>query len=615
VRRAAKAVLDAGFVTVVLLDEKRDHLCLPSIAGVPPAALAPSSRALSATSTPDTTPRPAGAPIVNPLKHGEAVACLKRLGGESCDDGYVRIPRANAGVVGMLALASDVVSSGNVATDPRYQAPGVQEQQAAMDKVLGVPSCVRSLLAAPITDGDGRRWGILLVANKRLIPRPPPPKPAVGAAGVGGGAPAAPTATLAGEAGPASHSAAPSAGDATGLGAASVAPSRRRLTLMRTWTFTGDAGDVDSPAGHGALDDDEDDDPAAQAVGAGGAAPGASAGAAATGAPSAAPTGGDGAAAGGASAAPAGGDAPQSSPFSARDEDVAMGVAAAVCMALDDRKVQVGTMFNSGADCLPLNSVVGPFQVAVTSIAYVQPVGTRSASGKEKDKEAAAAAAAGGRDASGGVGKARAAAPSSARRGAPVSVSGKQSGAVTVTASLWHGSSLMCDAKAETAPLYAQTDGLGSAGAWNATVTFAIRCCNLPFATRIIFNVALKDGTPVGWAGCNAFTAQQVLNSGMLHLPLWPGRLNADNVIRITNLFNDHAPDGTVPILSIGLPVFEKPVVRINVPSMSAAASALLTATPPVGAADAAGGWDGGGAVSYVRPRVSAEEFVTMQAR
>lgn len=94
--------------------------------------------------------------------------------------------------------------------------------------------------------------------------------------------------------------------------------------------------------------------------------------------------------------------------------------------------------------------------------------------------------------------------------------------------------------------------------------TLQVRFCNLPLASRVIFNVSYKDGTPVGWAGVNVFTAQQVLRSGTLVLPLWPGKLTPENILRITNLANTHAhPDG-VPSLVITLHTFEKTVVRLG---------------------------------------------------
>lgn len=91
-----------------------------------------------------------------------------------------------------------------------------------------------------------------------------------------------------------------------------------------------------------------------------------------------------------------------------------------------------------------------------------------------------------------------------------------------------------------------------------------MRFCNLPLASRVIFNVSYKDGTPVGWAGVNVFTAQQVLRSGTLVLPLWPGKLTPENILRITNLANTHAHPDCVPSLVITLHTFEKTVVRLG---------------------------------------------------
>ena len=64
---------------------------------------------------------------------------------------------------------------------------------------------------------------------------------------------------------------------------------------------------------------------------------------------------------------------------------------------------------------------------------------------------------------------------------------------------------------------------------WQQRLTFRIKLRDIPVATRVIFNVATKDG-PVGWAGLNLFTYQRQLKSGAVVLKMWPGECTAEMV-------------------------------------------------------------------------------------
>ncbi len=64
---------------------------------------------------------------------------------------------------------------------------------------------------------------------------------------------------------------------------------------------------------------------------------------------------------------------------------------------------------------------------------------------------------------------------------------------------------------------------------WQQRKAFRIKLHDIPVATRIIFNVATKDG-PVGWAGLNLFTYQRQLKMGSVVLKMWPGECSAEMV-------------------------------------------------------------------------------------
>ena len=162
-----------------------------------------------------------------------------------------------------------------------------------------------------------------------------------------------------------------------------------------------------------------------------------------------------------------------------------------------------------------------------------------------------------------------------------------------------------------------------------------IRYFNLPAATRAVFNLALRDGTALGWAGVNLFTPEQarwrrrlgllacggcypgsparlqVLRTGTVALRLWPGAFDPGRASHATCLSNP-ALDGSVVTLSVTLPAFERTVVRGGVrPLRSALRLAAAGVTPDgVVLSDEAEELASG----YTSQRASAAEFAAQHS-
>lgn len=174
---------------------------------------------------------------------------------------------------------------------------------------------------------------------------------------------------------------------------------------------------------------------------------------------------------------------------------------------------------------------------------------------------------------------------------------------------------------------------VGSAG-WGSPLVSPIRYFNLPAATRAVFNLALRDGTALGWAGVNLFTPEQarwrgekeeatcphgpspppplqVLRTGTVALRLWPGAFDPGRASHATCLSNP-ALDGSVVTLSVTLPAFERTVVRGGVrPLRSALRLAAAGVTPDgVVLSDEADELASG----YTSQRASAAEFAAQHS-
>jgi hypothetical protein len=265
--------------------------------------------------------------------------------------------------------------------------------------------------------------------------------------------------------------------------------------------------------------------------------------------------------------------------FTPRDEEIVAGLSEALAMALDDRRVELETIISS-RNFTPLVDIPDYFRVQLNTVIHVPLPGSKpgSALPPTPTHAGSAAAAAAAAAAPGGAGSvtsthnmlhpvARMQAAKAAASDAEVprvAVTSKVVGQVTVTATVYHGSQPLGETRSEPAPLQGEVDRVAGCAAWNSHMALLMRYCNLPLAARVIFNVTYRDGSPVGWAGCNVFTAQQVLRSGTLVLPLWPGRLTPENILRITNLANTTAPPHSVPSLVVTLHTFDKTVVRLG---------------------------------------------------
>jgi Phosphoinositide 3-kinase family, accessory domain (PIK domain)/Phosphatidylinositol 3- and 4-kinase/Phosphoinositide 3-kinase C2 len=326
----------------------------------------------------------------------------------------------------------------------------------------------------------------------------------------------------------------------------------------------------------------------------------------------------------------------------------------ALAMALDDRRVELETIISS-RNFTPLVDITDFFRVQLNSVIHVPLPGSKpgsavvnegdknannggsgSSSGSGDSSQATAANGAklkssksgrnlivGGNDsagvnrsvsaesddssssgpkASGGMQLRAAKAAASDAEIPSVAVTAKSVGQVSVSVCLYHGSAPLAETRSENASLQAEKDRVAGSAMWNMNLSLGVRFCNLPLAARVIFNVTYKDGSPVGWAGCNVFTAQQVLRSGTLILPLWPGKLTPENILRITNLANTHAKTDSVPSLVVSLHSFGKTVVRLDTSSHIMLNRTKTSATALVNE-------DGSPVIDYLSLKVTPGEY------
>lgn len=95
---------------------------------------------------------------------------------------------------------------------------------------------------------------------------------------------------------------------------------------------------------------------------------------------------------------------------------------------------------------------------------------------------------------------------------------------------------------------------------WNSPLAPRIRFCDLPLATKIMFQVSYSDGTVVGWAGCKLLGRDKMLQAGKITLKLWPGELNDFTAGSATSLDNAFGPPET-PEIQISLLKLSQPIV------------------------------------------------------
>lgn len=98
---------------------------------------------------------------------------------------------------------------------------------------------------------------------------------------------------------------------------------------------------------------------------------------------------------------------------------------------------------------------------------------------------------------------------------------------------------------------------------WGQWITGALRLCNLPGATRVIFALQYSDGTDAGWAGCTVFDYNAALRSGKLELRLWPGAVTGEKAGMTTNLTNTRGDPEFTPALHVEFDKFSQPVVKV----------------------------------------------------
>jgi hypothetical protein len=179
------------------------------------------------------------------------------------------------------------------------------------------------------------------------------------------------------------------------------------------------------------------------------------------------------------------------------------------------------------------------------------------------------------------------------------------------------------------APVLERDGGTATRGTatWNQSVAPFIRWCNLPLAARMIVNVAMKDGSPLGWGGATLFTAAQQLRAGALTLQLWPGSCTQAQAATVTCLVNRYGDEASTATLTLTLHSFEKPVVRIGAagaalhPPAGGAATASASMPPPLlpltqGAKQQlTAGFDGSVAVDYLAETATREDYAVAQDR
>jgi CRP-like cAMP-binding protein len=261
--------------------------------------------------------------------------------------------------------------------------------------------------------------------------------------------------------------------------------------------------------------------------------------------------------------------------FSRRDEEIVQGATKALSLAFTDKRVEVSSILCAG-EFTPLSTLTDHFRVQLNMVTHVPLQGAKP---KPEGK------------------------PSKSDKTPTPIVRNKIVGGVCVQILLFHGSSVMAEARMEAISLFSGEGG-ACTGIWNSFVPLTLKYNNLPFATRIIFNLSYKDGSSIGWAGCNVFTSQQLLLTGSLSLKLWPGKLSADNITHVTNLSNILGEDNATPQLHITLPAFDKTVVRIGHSVTTASRSSRLLE------ADASGS-----SADYVAQRASRSEYSSMEKR
>jgi phosphatidylinositol-4,5-bisphosphate 3-kinase len=593
VRRVVKPVLDAGLVEVFLFDHTKAELLIPSIAGrnAPPEqqaatkpgviAVGPAAKAgYSGMGGESAIPVARSESTIEML---ESTSAMQELGGRSVGNGYVRVPLCCAGFLREVVMSLETMFSDRMRDDERFQrerseaaaqamllgmypAPIVgswAQQQTKIDRLLGNEQPTTSILAAPVLDGDGLVLGLIVVMNKN----PRPPKVAavasmpLGSMGIGrtkslaaAAASAASTRNLVTddnniatgmdeEDRVLSQEAAAGGGDSAEAGdtaAASGSERRksRRLTNMRTWTLQGTARKSSSimESDLGSLDENSTRvHPAVTAADAHNIA------------------------------------TPVAQPFTGRDTDIVVGVCEALARALDDRRVELDTL-TGALEFTPLSTVIQYFRVQVGAISNVPIPGAKAhpnANGDHYPGELHTSPQLQSIPSSPAMLKSVSSRHSMHSPGLnamqPPSAMGKEMGKLIVSVSLYHGGQELQNASSDPVGLFGNTpDSAFGNAAWNTNIALLVRWCNLPIATRVIFNIYYLNGTPVGWAGCNLFTAQRVLRMGALKLPLWPGKCDAESITRISLLSNDFADPRSVPHLTIAFHEFDKPVVRLG---------------------------------------------------
>ena len=245
--------------------------------------------------------------------------------------------------------------------------------------------------------------------------------------------------------------------------------------------------------------------------------------------------------------------------FDDADAEILLSATDTLAITLCDKRIELDVLL-SNSSFMPLSELADLFHVNVQHVSGLPLPGMkppRSLSAKDVDRAAARAA----------------------DKAAIALQKNKVLGSIVVSVYLFHGSQVISDSRTEAAPLMVASDGTTTTcAAWNSTVSTPIQMCNLPFATRVIFNVTLKDGTPVGWAGCSVFTSKQVLINGPLTLKLWPGNINSENITRVTNLSNSLGDEST-PELTVSFRHYDRTVVRMDTAFAGTATSSLKMRT------------------------------------
>jgi len=199
----------------------------------------------------------------------------------------------------------------------------------------------------------------------------------------------------------------------------------------------------------------------------------------------------------------------------------------------------------------------------------------------------------------------------------------------TVQLMLVHGGQLLADiTTSEPAPLVVKpgegpADPAVAAGVpaeelsrpnvsamWGQWLPAAIRFCNLPTATRIIFKVSYddgKEGTRAGWAGCSAFTYDNALRNGKLTLKMWPGDVTPEKAGMTTSLANKYGNPHLTGELIIEFHRFEHNVIKVP---------GALAAGPDHTATKAAlpKGMSKGADAAWSNVKGRTDEYVSMRA-